>query len=121
MMENLDSYKCDVIITKQLTSCEHAAELPCSMDVSEHRCSRPCDGIMNCCGRTCNSSCSDCQAKNDANGTSRIERKLHRKHLCRKPLYCGHECTLPCSQDHECTTTCREACRQQCAHSRCSD
>ena len=120
MMENLDNFNCDIIVTKQLATCEHTAELHCSTDVSVHHCSRPCDGIMGCCGRTCHSSCSDCQAQNEAGETSRIERKLHHQHPCKKPLYCGHECPLPCSQDHECTAMCHKACRQRCAHSSCS-
>ena len=120
MIEDLDNFKCDNIIIKQLASCEHTAELPCSTDVLEHRCTRSCAGIMGCCGRTCGSSCSDCQAENQAGEILPIERKLHRQHLCKKPLYCGHECPLPCSRDHACTTMCREACRQRCAHSSCS-
>jgi hypothetical protein len=120
MMEDLAAVKCDATVTKQLASCEHAAELPCSMNISKHYCSRPCGGIFGCCGRTCDSSCTDCQAKNQAGETSRIERKFHCEHLCKKPLYCGHNCLLPCLQDHECPPICREPCRQRCAHRNCS-
>jgi hypothetical protein len=119
MMEDLGGVKCNVTVTKQLASCEHTAELPCSMNISKHSCSHPCGGIIGCCGRTCDSPCFDCQAKNPAGGTSRIERKLHREHLCKKPLYCGHDCLLPCLQGHECPPICREACRQRCAHRNC--
>ncbi|KAK2464284.1 hypothetical protein APHAL10511_003741 [Amanita phalloides] len=121
MMEDLGSFSCDVTVTKQLTSCEHTAELTCSTDVSEHRCSQPCNGIMECCGRNCNASCFGCQAENRMDGVGQIQRAIHLKHTCKKPLYCGHECTLHCSRDHECVTICHEACRQQCAHSSCSD
>ena len=117
MIENLDNFKCDIIVTKQL-GCEHTAELPCGMNVSVYRCSHTCARIMGCCGRTCSSSCSDCQPV--WNEESKISTKLHRQHLCKKSLYCGHECPLPCSGNHPCKTTCQEACRQRCAHSSCS-
>jgi|SRR6266576_92097 len=119
MMEDLGAVKCNATVTKQLASYEHTAELPCSMNISEHYCSRPCGGIIGCCGRTCDSPCSECQTKNQAGGTSRIERRLHREHLCKKPLYCGHDCLLPCLQGHECPPICHEACRQRCAHRNC--
>ena len=124
MIEDLDNVKCDTIVTKELASCGHTAELPCGVNVSAHRCSHTCAGIMSCCGRVCGSSCSDCQTKNQeafaAGETLGIERKRHGQHLCKKPLYCGHECPLPCSKYHVCMTMCRENCRQRCAHSSCS-
>ncbi|KIL62527.1 hypothetical protein M378DRAFT_128690 [Amanita muscaria Koide BX008] len=119
MMENLDAVFCQVIVEKGLDSCEHTVDLACSEDTSDYRCKRTCNGIMDCCGRNCGSSCHNCQNRGDVVGEQRIKRQMHCKHSCKKNLYCGHECINDCSRDHKCTTTCRRACRQECAHSSC--
>ncbi|KAF8639511.1 hypothetical protein AX17_001416 [Amanita inopinata Kibby_2008] len=120
LMENLEAVKCIVIVEKQLPTCEHTAELPCSTDVTEYICTRPCNGVMTCCGRDCSAQCYRCQRKNVANELGRTERMSHCEHLCNKSLYCGHECSLPCSRDHQCMTKCQKPCRQKCVHARCS-
>ncbi|KAH6914275.1 hypothetical protein BKA70DRAFT_1558250 [Coprinopsis sp. MPI-PUGE-AT-0042] len=122
-MDALEEVKCNVAVQKSLPSCEHNAVIACGADSSIVVCDKPCSGIMTCCGRTCNSRCSECQAlnrlPNDEAPTQPIERKTHISHPCERQLYCAHRCGGTCSIDHECTRFCKKECRQQCAHSTC--
>ncbi|TRM69481.1 hypothetical protein BD626DRAFT_12882 [Schizophyllum amplum] len=121
LMNELENVTCDETVEKDLPTCEHSASMPCSWNVEAHACTNPCDGIMGCCGRTCQSRCSDCQTHNNDNRADdgRIARVQHARHPCKKPLFCGHACPLPCSRDHTCTKTCTQPCPQECAHTKC--
>ena len=120
-MNDLENVMCEVVVEKDLPTCEHSASMPCSWDAEAHMCTKPCDGIMGCCGRTCQSRCSDCQVLNldQRADDGKVTRAQHARHPCKKPLFCGHVCTLPCAQDHVCTKSCSEDCRQECAHAKC--
>jgi len=120
-MDTLYEVYCDLKLMKSLPGCEHSAQLSCSDDPRLHKCRSPCGGIMQCCGRDCKSSCSECQAANGRNGEQLdpITRTEHVSHLCQKLLYCGHQCGKKCSENHFCNTVCQEECRQQCSHARC--
>ncbi|KNZ77104.1 NFX1-type zinc finger-containing protein 1 [Termitomyces sp. J132] len=123
LLDKLEEAFCNVIIVKNLPTCEHSVEMRCSDDPSLYKCIQPCAGIMECCGRTCNSNCYQCQAKNvsSAQDTSRILRTFHVNHPCRKVLHCAHICNGPCSRDHKCILICKEQCRQECAHAQCKE
>lgn len=120
-MVSLGDVPCNVIVSKQLMTCEHPADLMCSEDPTPYRCNAICDGIMSCCGRTCGSRCHECQMVNIVPiGTGRVRRSMHHNHPCGKTLYCEHPCRSMCSQEHECTKMCQEPCRQVCLHARCN-
>ncbi|KAH8107252.1 P-loop containing nucleoside triphosphate hydrolase protein [Cristinia sonorae] len=118
--DDLENVTCDVTVRKQLPHCEHEVDTRCSVDPATIRCTQLCNGIMKCCGRTCNAKCYQCQLKNaDEEGV--IERTDHVRHPCEKRLYCEHLCGKACSEDHECATQCKDACRQVCAHTACNN
>ncbi|KAI5827612.1 P-loop containing nucleoside triphosphate hydrolase protein [Schizophyllum commune Tattone D] len=121
LMNDLENVACEVVVEKDLPTCEHSASMPCSWDAEAHLCTKPCDGIMGCCGRTCQSRCSDCQSLNQDQRADdgKVTRAQHTRHPCKKPLFCGHACPLPCARDHVCTKSCSEDCRQECAHAKC--
>lgn len=129
MLDKLDEVYCDVLVEKELASCEHSAQMKCSDNPSSYSCTRPCGGIMECCGRTCNSNCRRCQHQNglpkDGLGleqeTVAIKRTAHVQHPCRKILHCAHLCPNSCSKGHKCATICKERCRQQCPHAGCKE
>ncbi|KAJ7045696.1 hypothetical protein C8F04DRAFT_1065834 [Mycena alexandri] len=117
-LDNLDDFFCTVLVKKNFPTCEHSADMMCSSDPSEAQCTHTCDGVMSCCGRSCNSKCSVCQRFNEP-ALGPIDRIQHDTHPCEKNLYCGHTCGRTCSRDHECATTCQKQCRQRCSHSEC--
>jgi hypothetical protein len=120
LMDSLSEVLCNEIVTKELPSCEHVAQMACSRDAAQYRCEAPCGGIMtSCCGRDCRSHCFECQQVNVVAVEGPVLRQIHYEHPCQKTLYCEHPCDNPCSADHRCTTRCKEACRQVCVHARC--
>lgn len=128
-LDNLSQVVCEVVVTKKLPSCEHEAEMRCSDDPALYRCREACRGIMTCCGRSCQATCSQCQILNESEPTQEqdgegmdvlIARKTHQCHPCQRPLFCGHQCNRVCSSEHECTTECLKECRQSCVHARCT-
>lgn len=120
-LDALETVYCPVRMNRELPTCEHSANLPCSDDPSKHICRQPCNKAMECCGRTCYADCSTCQGLNPppTEEATVIARMRHRQHKCQKVLFCAHSCTNICSQTHECTTICLEECRQECSHSKC--
>ncbi|EPQ57199.1 P-loop containing nucleoside triphosphate hydrolase protein [Gloeophyllum trabeum ATCC 11539] len=124
------SVPCNVPVKKQLPTCEHQAEMPCSQDPATHLCKSACGGTMACCGRPCGATCSQCQGLNtigralgdeeDAPPTV-VPRIKHTEHPCTRTLPCEHRCQQACSENHECTTECKEPCRQVCVHARCKN
>ncbi|KAI0071801.1 hypothetical protein K474DRAFT_1630013 [Panus rudis PR-1116 ss-1] len=122
MLEKLSEVICNEMVIKALPFCEHKAVTTCSRDPATVECREPCTGAMECCSRTCKSTCHSCMrlSKLDIpNAQGRIRRNKHNSHPCERPLYCQHLCGLPCSREHSCNTFCREQCRQQCAHHQC--
>ncbi|KAF8070666.1 hypothetical protein FPV67DRAFT_1488261 [Lyophyllum atratum] len=122
LLDKLEEAFCHVVVDKNLPNCEHIAKLKCSDDPSRYICNRQCGGIMECCSRTCNSNCHNCQDENRSleQEDGLIARTMHVQHPCRKSLPCAHMCNIPCSLDHKCVTTCKERCRQECCHARCN-
>lgn len=118
--DDIKSVYCSKMVQKKLPGCEHSAIMHCSLPAETFRCTKTCGGIMACCGRTCKSSCFDCQQKSDSTGVTRpVQRLSHKEHHCERTLYCQHFCGKTCSQDHECTMSCKGQCRQRCAHHKC--
>lgn len=121
-LDELDNIRCDVIVRKQLTHCEHEADTTCSVDPANILCERICDEILTCCGRSCKAQCHTCQRLNEGGGAAvPVVRSKHLQHPCNKLLYCGHLCENACSEDHQCTTKCKGPCRQVCAHTACNN
>ena len=119
-LDDLSQVPCDVIVQKVLPGCGHRADLRCSQDAGEYRCTSACGGVLQCCGRNCKASCFRCKIMNAGGPEEERGRpKEHASHPCTKPLYCEHPCGKPCSVDHECETRCKEECRQSCPHARC--
>ncbi|KAJ7593988.1 hypothetical protein C8J56DRAFT_777276 [Mycena floridula] len=119
-MDDLTAVPCTEVVEKALPTCEHSTKMRCMDNPSEKSCTATCLGTMACCGRDCNSKCSECQHLTGITTETLIKtRTKHQPHPCKKPLYCAHLCVNSCSQDHSCTTSCQEACRQECIHSIC--
>lgn len=117
-LNSLDEVPCSVLVRKDFPACEHSAQMRCFQDPSTASCTSACGGVMECCGRTCNSRCHECQGVNHP-AEGKINRAKHNEHYCEKLLFCAHRCSRPCSQDHQCATACQQECRQECSHSRC--
>ncbi|KAJ6499128.1 hypothetical protein C8R45DRAFT_981206 [Mycena sanguinolenta] len=118
-LDDLAEVFCTSRVIKNFPTCEHSAEMMCSANPAEVKCTNSCGGIMSCCGRSCGSGCHMCQGINNQT-EGRINRIEHVAHPCQKILFCAHTCSKPCSRDHECAKECKEQCRQECAHSRCT-
>lgn len=118
MLDDLSAVKCSVKVERDLASCEHKVLLPCSSDVSKHRCESLCDGVLACCGNQCTAKCHMCQ--DDVNAQVRKPRIRHKSHVCGRPLFCQHPCTGTCSADHKCLDACKALCRQKCSHTSCA-
>ncbi|KAJ4474239.1 hypothetical protein J3R30DRAFT_649522 [Lentinula aciculospora] len=120
--DDLKSVYCRKQVEKKLVTCEHSAVMDCSMSPKSFRCTRVCGGITPCCGKTCKSTCSDCQEKSKpaAETPNLIHRSSHKEHSCDRSLYCQHPCGQVCSKDHECAMFCKQQCRQRCSHHKCT-
>ncbi|KAL0951932.1 hypothetical protein HGRIS_008585 [Hohenbuehelia grisea] len=120
-LEALSEVFCTAEVTKELPNCEHDAPVACSTDVAQYLCKKSCNGVLPCCSRNCQSSCSDCQAKNPhlEGGPAALNRVNHIQHPCERALHCAHRCEELCSPEHTCATACKQECRQECAHTRC--
>ncbi|KAJ7593996.1 hypothetical protein C8J56DRAFT_925724 [Mycena floridula] len=116
-LDDLSAVRCNEIVERSLPNCEHLAKMKCTDDPSQESCNALCRGVMPCCGRNCNSRCSQCQLAT-GNPLSKTRTK-HSSHPCKKLLYCAHYCSNSCSEDHACIVSCAKACRQQCIHSKC--
>ncbi|KAH8976901.1 hypothetical protein EDB92DRAFT_1938185 [Lactarius akahatsu] len=118
-LENLETIKCFVPVSKRLPGCEHCVTIACSGDPSNLVCKEICGGYNACCGRTCKSRCHECQEVTRDNAAPRA-RAIPRCNLkclesCRQR--CGHqkcqkECWEPCSP-------CMEPCEWRCPHHLC--
>ncbi|KAG2106489.1 hypothetical protein BD769DRAFT_1654653 [Suillus cothurnatus] len=106
----LEQVYCDFMVDKELPCCEHTARMTCSTDPATYLCKAPCNGIMSCCGRSCNAKCHECQRK---------KHTFRRRTYTEKPLFCEHLCQEACSDDHTHTVACKKPCRQACSHARC--
>ncbi|KAG1904255.1 uncharacterized protein F5891DRAFT_1206968, partial [Suillus fuscotomentosus] len=115
----LEKVYCNSMVDKHLPRCEHTARMACSTDPATYLCKAPCNGIMSCCGRSCNAKCHQCQEKNTSSEGEHTPRTQHTAHPCEKPLFCEHLCQDACSDDHKHTVACKKPCRQACFHARC--
>lgn len=107
-----------VKVERDLPTCEHKVQLPCTADVKKHKCEALCDGILPCCGKSCKAKCHSCQQP-PTDLFQAVPRTRHRSHKCGRPLYCEHSCRGTCAADHKCLDECQEKCRQSCAHAQC--
>ncbi|KAH9052824.1 hypothetical protein EDB87DRAFT_1676964 [Lactarius vividus] len=123
-LENLETIKCFVWVSKRLPGCEHRVNITCSGDPSNLVCKEICGGHTACCGRTCKSRCHECQEVTRHRAATRTRaippvRTHHRSHPCERTLKCQHLCGLVCSSDHSCNPKCAQSCRRQCGHQKC--
>ncbi|KAH9014346.1 hypothetical protein EDB85DRAFT_875353 [Lactarius pseudohatsudake] len=123
-LENLETIKCFVPVSKRLPGCEHCVTIACSGDPSNLVCKEICGGYNACCGRTCKSRCHECQEVTRDSAAPRARavppvRTHHKSHPCERTLKCQHLCGLACSSDHSCNSKCRQSCRRQCGHQKC--
>ncbi|KAF8656756.1 hypothetical protein AX16_002435 [Volvariella volvacea WC 439] len=119
MLSNLSEVYCNVVVKKKLPHCEHFASMACSAEPSDYECRSACSRILDCCGRDCKSTCSECQMLNTLHEDGITIRIKHQQHPCNKPRYCAHLCPNPCSPNHQCATICKEQCRRECVHTHC--
>lgn len=121
LSRDLVNVNCQQMVKKSYSACEHSRMVKCSEDVSSEKCRENCGTYLTCCGRNCQSSCSDCQDLSPRNAeNSLIQRTSHGRHPCRKVLFCGHPCQEGCSENHECTKKCMKQCQRSCRHSVCA-
>jgi hypothetical protein len=111
--------ECDVLVKKDLPTCEHIITMKCTAELSSQRCQSLCDKILPCCGRTCSSKCHECQDRNKDVSATPGEYVNHAAHKCGKDLRCGHPCADLCTPNHSCSGQCKAPCRQSCSHRRC--
>jgi hypothetical protein len=98
-----ETYKCLASAKKKFASCEHAASVPCSIDIESQACQISCGVILACCDRACASACHDCKSLNRASKTPKdgwVIRREHAIHLCDLDLPCGHFCLERCTLGH---------------------
>lgn len=124
LLEDLESFKCDEQVRKRLPGCEHTAAVPCHQDPSTVWCLEPCAQPLQCCTKTCKSTCSSCRSltidHTSPRKTGRIVRSHHAAHPCERMRYCGHKCGLDCHpKGQNCNPLCRQTCRQRCVHHKC--
>ncbi|KAI9445914.1 hypothetical protein H4582DRAFT_1804702, partial [Lactarius indigo] len=123
-LENLETIRCFVQVSKPLPGCEHNGIMACSGDPANFKCNQVCGDQTTCCNRTCKSRCHECQKITRDNvapdaGALRLVRTHHKSHPCERALKCQHLCGLTCSSDHLCKSTCSQSCRQRCGHQKC--
>ena len=123
MLEELENVECNIQMLRKLPYCEHSMTMPCSVDPASVACSAPCQGALQCCGKTCKSTCSACLSTTLPDGPDvegQVLRTLHVSHPCERILKCQHLCGLSCHPgDESCNPKCKEECRQQCVHHWC--
>ncbi|KAL1670096.1 hypothetical protein GGF50DRAFT_122799 [Schizophyllum commune] len=95
LMNDLENVACEVVVEKDLPTCEHSASMPCSWDAEAHLCTKPCDGIMGCCGRTCQT----CAHKACPVPCGSVCIRLPCDEPCRNEMPCGHQCPSVCGED----------------------
>ncbi|KAL1748207.1 hypothetical protein HDZ31DRAFT_30258 [Schizophyllum fasciatum] len=118
-MQDLASVKCNVIVTKQLSRCEHSRTVKCHEDPAKITCQAVCGGEMPCCSRACTAQCFQCRELTNPDALTRVKRTSHVEHPCERLLYCQHRCGLACSKEHECNKACQESCWMHCTHHSC--
>ncbi|KAH8793683.1 hypothetical protein DL96DRAFT_1740527, partial [Flagelloscypha sp. PMI_526] len=123
--DNLQTVHCKVKVLKQLSACEHQVEVNCSQDVSTLRCYAICQGPLDCCTKSCQSPCHECQQRSMPAASSMtepfvIQRTVHMAHPCERTLFCKHLCGKDChSSDQPCNDSCSLPCDQACSHQIC--
>ncbi|XP_044270386.1 NFX1-type zinc finger-containing protein 1-like [Tribolium madens] len=112
-----DCDTCMIRVKKQRTICPHFYDVPCSSNVDEISCEKPCTKMLPCnhkCKNKCNEPCGNCKEKVEKNipicGHA-IKVKCNEEPLrkfctkqCPLKLACGHPCTKKCNES--CTTSC---------------
>ncbi|XP_008190958.1 NFX1-type zinc finger-containing protein 1 isoform X1 [Tribolium castaneum] len=112
-----DCDACMVRVRKQRTICPHFYDVPCSSNVDDISCEKPCTKILPCnhkCKNKCNQPCGNCKEK--------VEKQIPvcahtiKVKCSEEPLrkFCTKKCplTLPCG--HPCTKKCNESCTPTC-------
>ncbi|KAJ3662954.1 hypothetical protein Zmor_007268 [Zophobas morio] len=123
---------CLIRVRKKRTICPHVYDVPCSSNVDEIICEKPCIKILPCghkCKSKCHQPCGKCEVQVEKINSicghpikvkccEEPDRALCNK-KCPLKLPCGHNCTKKCNEP--CTTRCREIvdCKIQapCGHS----
>ncbi|KAH1024131.1 hypothetical protein HUJ05_003674 [Dendroctonus ponderosae] len=120
LCSRLCSEECDECLNKvsRQRSCGHRSKIPCSLDVEEVDCQKPCKLKLPCgheCANSCSKACGPCKVKVektvvDCGHSLNIECSVNpeRKHCiarsCPRLLPCGHKCEKKCTD--QCTDVC---------------
>ncbi len=101
---------CKQLVTKTVPKCAHQVAMPCSNDVWDFKCPRPCERSLSC-GHPCRSHCGD-----DCTATKckeKVEKTLpcgHKEAIsCSTPVE-TYKCQVPCESILECGHTCSGNC-----------
>ncbi|ESO98811.1 hypothetical protein LOTGIDRAFT_213601 [Lottia gigantea] len=98
---------CQTKVEKTIPVCGHLEMVKCSVSVLKHKCTHPCESILDC-GHRCGNLCGfphQCQAmvkkKWPCGHTGNVKCVQSEYAVCKKPcgaaLECGHPCTGTCS------------------------
>ena len=93
---------CSVEVKKEVPSCKHVINAPCSADVKakDFHCPTKCTALLGECGHSCSGTCGKCRT--EENGEVNM---VHQpcKVLCKRPRNtCGHICQKGCHAGEPC-------------------
>jgi hypothetical protein len=99
--QDIDRIKCSSIVSKWVLNCNHAVEVPCSVNVTEgYRCPVACEKILNC-GHGCSGTCGICCQKDEIGAP--VNRHQACRRICgRKYATCNHTCKRECHDGTDC-------------------
>ena len=112
--------ECDVLMNKQVLSCDHMVLEQCHVDVGDvsFRCREVC-GVPLACGHTCARRCHECRTYSDE-GEIEVDHGRCRRSCGRKYNTCRHHCRALCHGKHSGCPLCTEKCEVRCSHSQCT-
>lgn len=101
---------CQKPVTRILPQCGHQVSMPCSQNVYDFKCTRPCERYL-ACGHLCRSRCGD--ECNEAKCKEKVEKTLPCGHkeaiFCSTPID-SYKCKVPCGTILECGHLCKGNC-----------
>ena len=115
---------CQAPVIKSLPLCGHQVTMPCSQNISDFKCTRPCERYR-ACGHLCRSLCGDeCDATKCKEKVEKILPCGHKKAIsCSTPVE-SYKCQVDCGANLECGHTCKGNCyncKQGRVHSACEN
>ena len=112
--------ECDVLMNKQVLSCNHMVLEQCHVNVGDvsFRCREVC-GVPLACGHTCARRCHECRTYCDE-GEIEADHGRCRQSCGRKYNTCRHHCRALCHGKDSGCPLCTEKCEVRCSHSQCT-